>query len=178
MVFSIVSRISCLLIAFFAVNLGLAQTESADISFVIRNAGIGVDGFFEENSLTYEFNPENLEASYFKLTIPTITINTGIKGRDKHLRKAKYFDVENYPNLTFESTKITKTDSGYMLMGELTIKKTTRAIEIPFTIEEVDSQKSLSGYVELDRRDYDVGKNHLILGDLVRISIKVPYKEN
>ncbi|WP_170827476.1 YceI family protein [Roseivirga sp. 4D4] len=178
MVFSIVSRISCLLIASLAVNLSFAQTESANISFVIKNAGIGVDGSFDENSLTYQFNPDDLDASYFKLNIPTTTINTGIKGRDKHLRKAKYFDVENYPNLTFESTKITKTDLGYTLTGELTIKKTTNTIEIPFTMEEIEGQKSLSGYVELDRRDYGVGKNHLILGDLVRISIKVAYKEN
>jgi len=173
-----ISRISYLLITLLVANLGVAQTKSADISFVIRNAGIGVDGFFEENTLTYAFNPEDLGASYFKLSIPTTTINTGIKGRDKHLRKAKYFDVENYPQLTFESTKIIQTDIGYALTGELTIKKTTRSLEIPFSIEEIEGQKYLSGYVELDRRDYGVGKNHLILGDLVRISIKVDYKEN
>ncbi len=173
-----VSRISYILVTFLVANLSVAQTESVDISFVIRNAGIGVDGFFDENTLTYKFNPEDLEASYFKLSIPTTTINTGIKGRDKHLRKAKYFDVENYPKLTFESTKIAKTDLGYSLTGQLTIKKTTKAVEIPFTIEEVEGQKLLKGYIELDRRDYGVGKNHLILGDLVRISIKVAYREN
>lgn len=173
-----VSKINCVLVALLVAHLGLAQTDSADISFVIRNAGIGVDGFFEENTLSYKFSPDDLQTSFFKLSIPTTTINTGIKGRDKHLRKAKYFDVEKYPQLTFESTKITKTDLGYTLIGDLTIKKTTRSIEIPFGVEEVEGQSMLVGYVELDRRDYGVGKNHLILGDLVRINIKVAYKEN
>ncbi|MBO3698818.1 YceI family protein [Roseivirga sp. E12] len=173
-----ISRISLLLIALLTSSLGFSQTKETDISFVIRNAGIGVDGFFEENTLTYKFDPDNLNASYFNLTIPTTTINTNIKGRDKHLRKSKYFDVENYPNLTFKSTKVIQTDSGYSLSGDLTIKATKRSIDIPFTIEESDGMRYLMGYVEIDRRDYGVGKNHLILGDLVKISIKVAYQEN
>ncbi len=173
-----VSRISLLFLFTIITHLSLAQTEPADITFIIRNAGIGVDGFFEENSVDYKFYPNDLNASFFKLTIPTTTINTGINARDKHLRKSKYFDVEEYPNLTFSSTKITKTQEGYTLTGNLTMKETTLPVEIPFTVEVVDGKKYFIGNTELDRRDYGVGRNHLILGDLVRINIKVPYTEN
>lgn len=172
------SRISLLIVFFTLAQLSFAQTVPSDIKFTIRNAGIGVDGFFEESTVTYKFNPQDLDNAKFKLVIPTNTINTGIKGRDKHLRKAKYFDVENYPNLTFNSTKVVKTQEGYTLFGDLTMKKTTLPIEIPFTIEEEEGQSYFKGYVELDRRDYGVGKNHLILGDLVRINIKIGYSEN
>ncbi|MFT6873613.1 MAG: polyisoprenoid-binding protein YceI, partial [Roseivirga sp.] len=119
-----------------------------------------------------------LGSSYFKLTIPTSTINTGINARDKHLRKSKYFDVENYPTLSYTSTNVVRTVEGFKLLGKLTIKETTLPIEIPFSIDVIDGIKYFNGAVELDRRDYGVGKNHLILGDLVNINIKVPYSEN
>lgn len=172
------SRISLILAFVFITNLGFSQAEDNAITFTIKNAGIGVDGFFEESSLEHKFDPNDLSAASFKLIIPTTTINTGIKGRDKHLRKSKYFDVENYPNLTFNSTRVVKTAEGYKLLGDLTMKATTLPIEIPFTIEENDGSKYFMGFVELDRRDYGVGKNHLILGDLVKINIKVLYSEN
>lgn len=172
------SRISLILAFVFVTNLGFSQAKDNAITFTIKNAGIGVDGFFEESSLTHQFDADDLSASYFKFIVPTKTINTGIKGRDKHLRKSKYFDVENYPNLTFNSTRVVKTAEGYKLLGDLTMKATTLPIDIPFTIEESDGSKYFMGFVELDRRDYDVGKNHLILGDLVKINIKIPYSEN
>lgn len=173
-----VSRISLILAFLFITSLGFSQAEDNAITFTIKNAGIGVDGFFEESSVTHTFKPNDLNASYFKLIIPTTTINTGIKGRDKHLRKSKYFDVENYPNLTFNSTRVIKIAEGYKLLGDLTMKSTTQPIEIPFTIEESDGLKYFMGSVEIDRRDYGVGKNHLILGDLVKINIKILYSEN
>lgn len=172
------SRISLILAFVFITNLGFSQAADNAITFIIKNAGIGVDGFFEESSVNYKFYPNDLNASFFKLTIPTTTINTGIKARDKHLRKSKYFDVEEYPNLTFNSTRVVKTTEGYKLLGDLSMKATTLPIEILFTIEEVEGKKYFIGNTELDRRDYDVGKNHLILGDLVKINIKILYSEN
>lgn len=167
-----------LLIAFLLItNLGLAQTDLDDLTFAIRNAGIEVEGFFEEDSLVYQFDPSNLRNSSFKLSIQTSSINTGIGARDKHLRKSKYFDVENYPTLIFSSKQIKKTEAGYTIFGELTMKATTRSIEIPFTIQELDGKQYFIGDVMLDRRDYGVGKNHLILGDEVKINIKTLYQK-
>ncbi|MFT6872903.1 MAG: polyisoprenoid-binding protein YceI, partial [Roseivirga sp.] len=97
---SMVLRISLLLACLFISSLGAAQTGASEITFTIKNAGIGVDGFFEQTSVSFNFKPNDLGSSYFKLTIPTSTINTGINARDKHLRKSKYFDVENYPTLS------------------------------------------------------------------------------
>ena len=169
------SRIKLILILLFISSVALAQAP-VDIKFKIKNAGINVSGFFEETKVTQKFMPDDLTNSSFEVTIPATTINTGIKGRDKHLRKAKYFNVEEYPNIKFRSTRIVKTTTGYLLKGNLTIKATTLAIEIPFTLEKDENGNEVfKGYVELDRRDYGVGKNHLILGDLVKIDIKVPY---
>ena len=148
-----------------------AQEDRKLVTFVIRNAGIGVDGHFKSYSVTTKFNPDDLANSTLSATIEANTIYTGIKARDKHLRKKKYFDVENYPQIKLTSTDITKTDAGYLLKADLTMKKTTRSVEIPFTVITTDEGTTFEGEFSLDRRDYGVGKNHLVLGDKVRVKI-------
>ena len=158
-------------------SVGHGQTSASQITFIIKNAGIGVDGTFDKISVDYKFDPENIDQSSFAVTIASTSINTGNKTRDKHLRKSKYFDVENYPNLTFKSARVEKTAEGYALHGDLTIKKTTRSVKIDFSIKKEGGKSFFQGALELDRRDYGVGRNHLILGDLVKIEIQVPYSE-
>lgn len=171
-------RISTIWILLLVVSLSYGQTSRTKVTFVIKNAGIAVDGAFDKVSVGFKFNPEDLSQSKFEVTIPTTSINTGNKTRDRHLRKSKYFDVEDYPNLTFKSTRIEKTNAGYTLFGDLTIKTTTRSVEVAFTIGEDNAEPFFLGSIELDRRDYGVGRNHLILGDLVKIDIRVPYSVN
>lgn len=172
------TRISTILILTLVTCLGYGQSSQTKITFVIKNAGIGVDGNFDQITVKYAFKPDDLSQSKFEVTIPTIGINTGNKARDKHLRKKKYFDVENHPNLTFKSTRVEETGEGYRLFGRLQIKDTTLPVEIDFTIGESNAAPFFFGSLELDRRDYGVGRNHLILGDLVKIDIRVPYSVN
>ncbi|OEK06948.1 YceI family protein [Roseivirga misakiensis] len=172
------TRISTILILVCLTSFGYAQSDKTEVTFFIKNAGLTVDGTFDEITVTQKFSIENLETSRFEVSIPTKSINTGNKARDKHLRKAKYFDVENHPNLTFKSTSIKKTAEGYSMLGDLKIKGTKREVQIDFTIDQSNPTWFFVGGLELDRRDYKVGKNHLILGDNVRIEIKLPYTSN
>ncbi len=164
-------RISLVAVLLFAVFQGQAQEQQKLVSFTIKNAGINVKGSFLSYSVTTKWDASDLSNSRLSATIEANTIDTGIKGRDKHLRKAKYFDVENYPQIRLESTSISKTDAGYLLKGKLTIKETTLPVEIPFTTRPSAEGIVFSGAFELDRRDYGVGKNHLIMGDEVKIEI-------
>ncbi|MFY0591536.1 YceI family protein [Roseivirga sp.] len=172
------TRISHIILFICLTSIGYGQTDKAEVTFFIKNAGITVDGTFNEISVTQKFNAENLNESRFEVTIPTKSINTGNKARDKHLRKTKYFDVENHPNLSFKSNRITKTSEGYSMRGDLTIKGTKREVQIDFTLDKSTDSWFFIGGLALDRRDYKVGKNHLILGDNVRIEIKLPYASN
>ena len=167
-------RISILLICLLA-SFQLAAQET-EISFKIKNAGVFVDGTFDSIRVIQNFNPQNLASAQFEAVIPISTIDTGIKARDRHLLKEKYFDVENYPEITFRSSEVKRAEGGYQLKGSLTIKETTLPVSIDFKLEEIEGTPYYMGSLELDRRDYGVGKNHLILGDMVRISIKVPAK--
>jgi polyisoprenoid-binding protein YceI len=70
------------------------------------------------------------------LKIDVASLSTRNDQRDTHLRSADFFDAEKYPFVTFKVTAIDKLDDdSYKLRGELTIKETTRAIELTGTIE-------------------------------------------
>lgn len=145
------------------------------ITFNIKNAGINVQGTFHEFQVEANYDPHDPKAADFKVSIDVNSLDTGIKGRDKHLKKEKYFDLENYPQITFNSTGVSHTDQGYILKGNLTIKATTLPVEMPFTVTPDGNKLLFKGEFTLDRRDYEVGRNHLIMGDEVRVEIRYLY---
>lgn len=57
-------------------------------------------------------------------SIPVSSIDTGNKKRDDHLKSADFFNIEKYPEISFESTKI----EGDKLTGNLTIMETTQEV--------------------------------------------------
>ncbi|TCD02813.1 YceI family protein [Pedobacter psychroterrae] len=58
------------------------------------------------------------------------TIETGNKDRDNHLKSGDFFDAEQFPKITFESTSMEKDGDDYVLKGNLTIKDTTKPVKL------------------------------------------------
>ncbi|MDW0110502.1 YceI family protein [Sporosarcina aquimarina] len=56
------------------------------------------------------------------------SINTHSADRDNHLKSADFFDVENFPEITFRSTAIVKEGDDYKVTGDLTIKDVTKPV--------------------------------------------------
>lgn len=146
------------------------NSDQAKVGFDIRNLGLNVDGTFSGLTGTVQFDAEDLAASKIEAKIPVKSINTDIKKRDEHLRGEDFFDVAKYPNISFSSTSITSSDGGYKVVGNFTIKKTTKSVSIPFTF----SNSTFVGKFEIDRRDYGVGGNSWTMGDKVKISFEIP----
>ena len=169
-VLSKILRISLALLLSMATALE-AQEQEKLVSFTIKNAGINVKGTFHKYQVSTRFDPNAVDKAYMEVSIDVNSIDTGIGGRDKHLKKFKYFDAENYPNIEFQSTQVTKTATGYLVKGNLMIKETTKAIEIPFTVGEHGNEYILEGNFTLNRRDYGVGKKHLIMGNEVKVKL-------
>lgn len=74
------------------------------------------------------------ETSTTEVTIDASSIDTGVEDRDNHLRSGDFLDVENHPDLTFESTKVVSTGEQTMTIeGDLTIRGVTHPVSLAAT---------------------------------------------
>lgn len=147
--------------------------EQTKVTFKIKNFGIYVDGDFSDVTIQSNFNSQNLSESYINAKIAITSISTGNKSRDKSLVKKDYFEEENYKHLELKSTKIEKNSDGvFTLLGELTIKGTTRKIEIPLEISESNSTITIKSNFSINRKDYKVGGGSFIMSKTVKIQVE------
>ncbi len=146
----------------------------SSVSFKIKNAGIGVNGTFKTFETSIDFNEAFNGPSYIKATIQVESIDTGIEGRDNHLRKEEFFNMAVYPTITFESTKIRKNTNGsFNADGKLKIKDVTKDVSIPFTYTGTAASGVFEGTLELNRLDYGVGGKSATMSNDVAVTLKV-----
>lgn len=102
----------------------------SDVDFVVRHAGISkVRGTFHavEGQLVIA---EQFTQSSVDVTVDVASISTKNEGRDAHLRSADFFDVEQFPTMTFRSTEVRGEPEEFTLVGELTLHGVTQTVEL------------------------------------------------
>lgn len=109
------------------------DTSHSSIDFKVRHMGIAtVKGSFKRFSGQAELDGEALKG--FQATVELASIDTNDEKRDAHLRSADFFDVERYPTMTIQSTKVTPKGEGrYEVTADVTIKDQTHPVT--FTVE-------------------------------------------
>jgi polyisoprenoid-binding protein YceI len=117
----------------FAQSLSI-DADNAKATFKVVSED--VTGTFTGMEAEITFNVDDLSASTIKGSIPINTVSTGNKTRDEHLQAEEYFHAEKYPTMEFESSKIEKTDKGFLMTGKMTIRGVTKDIRINFTYED------------------------------------------
>lgn len=142
-----------------------AQTQSS-VTFVIRNAGISVDGAFEKFTSDVFIDTKNLNKSRFNGVIDVKSINTGIDMRDKDLKKKEYFYADTYPEITFKSSSLKVISTSKVeVTGNLTIRGVTKKTSFDVVISQNAGKTIYTAEVKLNRRDYNVGGSSWILSD-------------
>ncbi len=151
------------------------QSESS-VKFSIKNFGLLVTGSLSGLEGNISFDPANPGKASFLVNVSATTINTGIDGRDEHLRKKSYFDVQTFPKIIILSKQVTASaKSGeYVFTGTVKIKGVSKDISFPFTaISQSSGGILFSGGFKLNRRDFGVGGSSLVLSDNLTVSLSV-----
>jgi polyisoprenoid-binding protein YceI len=123
------------------------------------------------------FNPDHLETSSLKGSVPVSTIKTGIDKRDKDLKKETYFDADKYKTIELSSTKLYKKDNHFAGTFHVTIKGITKQVEIPFTFTQTGKEAEFAGSFTINRRDYGVGGSSIMMSDDLTVSITIKARE-
>ena len=105
--------------------------EHTVIGFVTKHAMVTkVRGNFGEFEGTINV-AENIADSTAEATIKAASISTGNEDRDGHVKNEDFFNVEEYPELSFTTTNVNVDEDGNgTVTGDLTIKGTTKSVDL------------------------------------------------
>jgi polyisoprenoid-binding protein YceI len=107
-----------------------ADPSHSEISFTVRHAGISkVRGKFTDFTAHAVIGDLPNEISVIS-EISTASFDSGNEGRDGHVKSADFFDVEEFPKMTFSSTSLTENDGELTLHGDLTVKRVTKSVAL------------------------------------------------
>jgi polyisoprenoid-binding protein YceI len=156
----------------------------SSVEFQVKHLGIAtVKGQFKEFEGTLEVAGEGARA-YGRVNVASV--DTREDQRDAHLRSPDFFDVENYPEISFRSSEIRPIDDeAFEIHGELTIHGVTRQIKLEAVLEgtETDPQGNqrvgVSATAQINRSDFDMrfnmalGSGNVVVSDKVKILLDV-----
>ena len=105
------------------------------ISFSVGFAGdiTNIEGRF--NDFQGEVGYEHLDdpLSFFANVIINVSsINTGDAQRDEDLKGPNYFNVDDFPEISFRSSSVTKSENGYLLKGNFEMLGISKTLEMTF----------------------------------------------
>ena len=186
-------KVSIVLMVFLFLVIG-SQAAEWDIDKAHSNFGFSVrhmvittvkGGFDSFEGTISNFDGNNLAEAQVEVTIDIASIDTNNERRDNHLRSPDFFDSEQFPQMTFKSTKIIPgEDDTFKLVGELTIKGVTKDVtfdcEYHGTVNVMDTEKAgFSAETTINRKDFGIlwdktlDTGALVAGDDVNIMIEV-----
>jgi polyisoprenoid-binding protein YceI len=97
------------------------------------------------------------------LTLDAATLDTQNAKRDKHLRSADFFDVENHPEITFAVRSAEARDGDTVhVVGQLTVRGVSRPLSCTARLVAADADTlTLAAELPVDRAQFGMGWNQL-----------------
>jgi polyisoprenoid-binding protein YceI len=124
---------------------------------------------------TIHLDPQDVTKSSVTADIKTDTVDTDNATRDKDLRSERFFDVQKYPDIKFQSTSVQRRGDDYVAIGNLTMKDVTKQVELPFTLTQADvggkKKLGVEANLTINRMDYHL--NYDPTGTTVSKNVKI-----
>ena len=157
------------------------------VEFSAKHMGImTVRGAFTGLTTEITFNEDDFTASSVAATIDASTLSTHDDQRDGHLKSPDFLDVEQFPTITFKSTRIEHAaHDQYRMAGDLTIKDVTRpaSLDVVYSGQAKDPMGNMhagfSAYTTINRKDWGLTWNvaletgGLLVGDQIKIALEI-----
>jgi len=156
------------------------------VGFEINHLGFSTTyGRFNDVSGTIMLDAENPEASSVEVRIVTASLDTAHEERDKHVKGADFLNVEEFPEITFKSTKIERTgETTGKLTGDLTMHGVTKPVTLEAALNKMgaypmaeEGQEILAAGFDakgtLKRSDFGMGAYVPMVSDEIEISISL-----
>lgn len=142
----------------------LIDPSHSEIQFKVKHMMItNVTGQFNSFTATMESSAPDFTDAKISFSADTDSVTTHNEQRDGHLKSDDFFNVAQYPKLSFVSTSFRKiSDEQYKLTGNLTIRDVTK--EVVLDVEYGGTQTDPWGQVKagfelagkINRKDFNL----------------------
>jgi polyisoprenoid-binding protein YceI len=157
----------------------------SDVAFTVRHMMVSkVRGHFARFQGQVVLAPDPL-ASSVAATVDLTSIDTNNPQRDNDLRSANFFEIDEYPTMTYRSTGIRHSEDGFDVDGELTVHGVTRPVTLALDINGFtrdpygNTRAGFSATTEVNRNDFGIVFNipmdggGVVIGDRIQIFIEI-----
>jgi polyisoprenoid-binding protein YceI len=152
-----------------------------EIGFVARHAMVTkVRGSFSTFEGTGVVDTSDFSRSTITVSIDAKSIDTRNEQRDGHLRSNDFLSMDEYPTITFTSTKVVQTSpTSADVTGDLTIKGVTNPVTVPFEFQGAATDPfgnlriGFEGSTVINRKDWGITWNAPLETGGVLVSEKV-----
>jgi polyisoprenoid-binding protein YceI len=157
-----------------------ADTTHSSTVFRVKHMNASYSwGRFNDLTGSFAIDEANPTESRFEFQVKADSVDTADAKRDQHLKSPDFFNVVQFPTITFKSQSVTKTGNAYEVTGDLTLHGVTK----PITLKIVPTGKSknqmgapiigIESSFNIKRSDFGMSKMVGPIGDDVWVNVSV-----
>lgn len=115
------------------------------VSFTYNHFGFSnPTGRMEDIKGTVVVDQDNWGKSSVEVTMPLSGLHTGVAKLDAHMKSADMFNAAEFPDVTFKSTKVTKTGTETLdIAGDLTVHGVTKPVTLHARVNKIGENKMI-----------------------------------
>ncbi len=142
--------------------------QNSEIGFKVKHLVVShVKGTFKTFDASIYTTDDDFTTAVIHVWIDASSISTGNIDRDKHLKSSDFLDIQNHKQITFTSSTMGKPDliGNHEMWGELTIKGTTRNVQLNIVSESISHDSLDNGKAvfkvtgKINRKDFGLTWN-------------------
>jgi polyisoprenoid-binding protein YceI len=181
-----VMRLSLLLLlASVLASFGYAQVpvfevspKESSITFFVKSS-VALVGKFDKWDASLTFSSAEATSGVLKIKIHSDSVDTGSGMKNNKLKSKDFFDVEQNPLITFESTKMVQTGpETFEVDGDFTIRGVSNPEKLTMTVTNRGTGTGeIKGTMKFDRKDYGMNKGIPFIKIADHVEVKFHLKE-
>jgi polyisoprenoid-binding protein YceI len=150
------------------------------IKFNVK-ASVAIVGTFEKWHSTLIFKSTDVSTGVLDIKIEADSVHTGSGMKDGKLKGKDFFDVKEYPVISFHSDKIVQTGPNtFDVPGAFTMRGVSKPETVTFSVTREGEAASgdVKGTMAFDRKDYGMNKGipFVTIADRVEVTLDLKVK--
>lgn len=150
--------------------------QHTSVVFAVSHMGYSFCyGMFGKYTGKINFDAKNPTASQFQFVVDAASLDTKSPKRDEHLRGPDFFNVKQFPEITFVSKSVEVVDKTMNVTGTLTMHGVSKTIVLPLVHmgagpgPDQKQHVGFSGKLVVKRSDFDMKTYIPNIGDEVTL---------